>query len=261
MNNKFEALTAALVAAWNAGDMIPVPPAEEAPRNRRDAYDIQDRFAQILGDRCIGWKVGAAVPAVQTMEGHDGPIPGRLFASRQFESPAKIPAALVGGYKVECEFAFRFKDAVPARQRPYTRQELEANLVFHPGLEIAGHRYRPDPSGRKATTHDLIADNGACGAYVETEGIEDWDSIDFARVAIDARIDGGDRIQQFSGELYRDPVDVLVETVNDLSTRGIGINAGDILTTGSLTLPTPIQQGQTFVARFGNFATLEVSLV
>ena len=260
MNSKFEVLASDLVNAWNAGATIPLPEANLAPRSRKDAYAIQDRFAQVLGDRCVGWKVGAAVPAVQVMEGHDGPIVGRLFESRQFKTPGRVPASLVGGYKVESEFAFRFKQAVPSRARPYTRQELQPNLILHPGLEIAGHRYPPHVGGRKATTHDLIADNGACGAYVEGPGIEDWRHIDFAKVAIDARVDGGERIRQFSGELFRDPLDILVETVNGLSARGIALNAGDLLTTGSLTLPTPLQAGQTYSARFGNLATVEVSL-
>lgn len=216
-------------------------------------------MAEILGDRCVGWKVGAAVPAVQVMEGHDGPIPGRLFETRQFTSPAKVPASLVGGYKVESEFAFRFKRGVPARKRPYTREELAPDLVLHPGLEIAGHRYPPHVGGRKATTHDLIADNGACGAYVEGPGIADWQHIDFTAVRIDARVDGAEPIRQFSGALFRDPIDVLVETVNGLSARGIGLAAGALLTTGSLTLPTPLQAGQRYVAHFGNLATVEVS--
>jgi 2-keto-4-pentenoate hydratase len=256
----FEDLAQSLVNAWNAGGTIPLPGAEAAPRSRADAYWIQDRFAEILGDQCVGWKVGAAVPAVQVMEGHDGPIPGRLFATRHFTSPAQVPALLVGGYKIESEFAFRFKNKVPARKRPYTRTELASELVLHPGLEIAGHRYAKNPANRKITTHDLIADNGACGAYVEAAGIEDWEHFDFREVAIDARIDGGAPIQSFSGEYFRDPVDILVETVNGLSERGIGLAAGDLLTTGSLTLPTPLHSGQTYVVRYGDLATLRLSL-
>lgn len=218
-------------------------------------------MAEILGDRCVGWKVGAAVPAVQIMEGHDGPITGRLLAPRQHTSPAQLPEAMLKGYKIECEFAFRFKKSVPPRELPYTRAELEPDLVLHPGLEVAGHRYAAAPRGRKATTYDLIADNGACGAYVEGDGIEDWRQIDFAAVAIDARIDGGEPIETFSGEYFRDPVEILVETVNGLSQRGITVNAGDLLTTGSLTLPTAMRAGQTYVARFGELATLRLSFL
>ncbi|MDB5742480.1 MAG: hypothetical protein JWR68_795 [Polaromonas sp.] len=261
MQSKFEALTQSLVKAWRTGQTVPLPAPEAAPQSRADAYFIQDRIAEILDDRCVGWKVGAAVPAVQLMEGHDGPIIGRLFAARLHTSPAQLSAMQFEGYKIECEFAFRFKHQVPARSHLYTREELVPELVLHPGLEIAGHRYAPAPSGRKPKTYELIADNGACGAYIEASGIEGWQHIDFATLPIDARIDSGEAIQVFSGEFFLDPVDILVETVNGLSERGIDLCAGDLLTTGSLTLPVTMQAGQTYVARFGDLATLRLSFV
>jgi 2-keto-4-pentenoate hydratase len=149
---------------------------------------------------------------------------------------------------------------VPARARAYTRGELAPLLVFHPGLEIAGTRYAAGSSARKATTHDAISDNGTGGAYVVAQGIEKWQGIDFERLPIAARIDGGAPIHTYSGEFRRDPVDILVETVNGLSERGVGLAAGDLLSTGSLTLPTPLHRGQTYVARFGDLVTLSVTL-
>ena len=260
MHPTFEALAQLLADAWRTGKTVALPAEEAAPRSRAEAFAIQDRMAELLGDRCVGWKVGAAVPAVQVMEGHDGPITGRLLASRLYTSPAKVPAAKFSGCKIESEFAFRFTENVPPRARPYSRMELAPQLVFHPGLELAGSRYAPSPGDRKITTRDLIADNGVCGAYVVADGFEDWRRIDFATLPIDARVDGGEPIHRFSGEYFRDPVDILVETVNGLSERGIGVGAGELLTTGSLTLPTSIRAGQTYVARFGELATLSVRL-
>jgi 2-keto-4-pentenoate hydratase len=258
MHPSFEALAQLLADAWRTGRTVALP--AEAPRSRAEAFAIQDRMAEILDERCVGWKVGAAVPAVQVMEGHDGPITGRLLASRLYSSPAQVPAAMCIGCKIESEFAFRFRENVSARARPYTRAELEPQLVFHPGLELAGSRYASSPGGRKITTRDLIADNGVCGAYVVADGFENWRHIDFAALPVDARVDGGEPIHKFSGEYFRDPVDILVETVNGLSGRGIGVAAGDLLTTGSLTLPTSIRAGQTYVARFGDLAMLSVCL-
>jgi 2-keto-4-pentenoate hydratase len=218
-------------------------------------------MAELIGDRCVGWKVGAAVRAVQILEGHDGPITGRLLASRIFSSPAQVPASMFDGYKIECEFAFRFRQDVPARVRAYTRSEILPLLAFHPGLEVAGTRYAAGTGGRKFTTHDAIADNGSGGAYVVAEGIEDWQGIDFERMSIDARIDAGAPVQVYAGELRRDPVEILVETLNGLAERGIGLDSGDLLSTGSLTLPTPLRKGQTYVARFADLQTLSVGIL
>ncbi len=56
------------------------------------------------------------------------------------------------------------------------------------------------------------------------------------------------------------PNDGPVEPVNGLSERGIGLAAGDLLSTGSLTVPTPLRRGQTYVARFGDLQTLSVTV-
>jgi len=259
MNEALEELARSLADAWRGGGAVPLPPAGAAPASRADAFAVQDRMAELIGDACVGWKVGAAVPAVQRLEGHDGPITGRLLASRMFADSATVPAALFDGYKIECEFAFRFRDAVPARTRAWTRAELEPLLVLHPGLELAGSRYAAARDGRKATTWDAIADNGAGGGYV-VGGVAEWKGIDFETLPLDARIDDGAPIAVYTGELRRDPVDILVETVNGLAERGIGLAAGDLLSTGSLTVPTPLRRGQTYVARFGDLQTLSVTV-
>jgi 2-keto-4-pentenoate hydratase len=251
----FESLARSLADAWRRCATIPLPASDVAPRSRADAFAIQDRMAALVGDRCVGWKVGAAVRAVQILEGHDGPITGRLFASRLFQSPARISTGF-DGYKIECELAFRFDDDVPARERAYSRADLEPRIALVAGLEIAGTRYAP--GARAATTHDAIADKGAGGAYVAGERIDDWRRLDLETLAIDARIDKGAPIRVYAGDYRRDPVDVLIETVNGLRERGIGLAAGDLLSTGSLTLPTPLHPGQTYTARFGDVAALRV---
>lgn len=257
MNASLETLARALADAWRGFGTIQLPDAEASPRSRADAFAVQDRVAEILGERCAGWKVGAAVRAVQIFEGHDGPIVGRIPASRLHDSPARIGASFAG-YKVECEFAFRFAKDVPPQAGGYAREALEPDLMLHPGLELAGSRFAP--GGRKATTHDAIADNGGGGGYVVGPAIPGWRRMDLATLGIDARIDGGEPIMIYTGEYRRDPVDILVETVNGLSARGIGLAAGDILSTGSLSLPTPLLPGQVYEARFGDVATLRVAM-
>jgi 2-keto-4-pentenoate hydratase len=261
MNAKIERLAAALADAWRNGTTIALPGAADAPASRAEAYAVQDRLAELSGERVVGWKVGAAIEAVQRLEGHDGPIPGRLFASRVFDSPATIPGARFGmGHKVECEFGFRFTRDLSARGPKQTATSIAEAMTFHPAIEIAGSRYVPGTGGRSSRTHDTIADNGGGGAFVFGPAIADWRKIDFDHLPIDARIDGGGAIQVYAGDLRRDPVAIAAETVNDLVARGVGFKAGDYLSTGSLTMPTPIGRGQSFVARFGELASLRVTL-
>jgi 2-keto-4-pentenoate hydratase len=260
MKQTLETLARSLAHAWRTGQRIALPSADESPASRADAFIVQDRMAELIGDSCVGWKVAAAVRKVQILEGLDGPMVGRLMASRVFRDPAQIPAALFDGYKIESEFAFRFRDAIPARGRAWTHGELSPLLTLHPGLEVAGSRFACDTGSRKLTTYEIIADNGGGGAYVVGEGIDDWQEMDLDHVPVDARIDEGEPIHTNKGEFRGNPVEILVETVNSLSARGIGLAAGDLITTGTLTLPTALHRGQSYVARFGELMTLSVTM-
>src|SRR5262245_56667598 len=107
MTEEFEQLARDLARAWRTGGAVPLPAAGDGPRTRLEAYAVQDRMAALIGGSIAGWKVGATVRAEQLFQGHDGPLPGRLFADRCFPSPARVPANWFHGVKVECEFAFR----------------------------------------------------------------------------------------------------------------------------------------------------------
>lgn len=261
MNDKVERLARALADAWIAGRTVPLPSLDEAPASRAEAYKIQDRMAELIGQRTVGWKVGATAKAVQVFEGHDGPLPGRIFADRLFESPAEVPARLITGCKIEAEFAFRLKRDFGPGDAPFTAENLADSIVFHPALELAGNRYAPGTGNRAARTFDGIADNGSSGAAVIGPAVENWRGLDFNAMTIEMTIDDSPPIQAYSGAYRRDPAVVTAETMNDLAARGIGLKAGDVILTGSLTLPTPLKAGQTVRAKFGDLAKLELRMV
>lgn len=258
MNDVFSDLARRLAAAWVDGTTIPLPAADAAPRDRADAYEIQDRMAEIVGQPVVGWKVGASVPCVQLFEGHDGPLPGRIFADRCFERSAALPAALFHGAKIETEFAFRLTDPLP--ERALTRTDLEDKLTFHPAIELSATRYAPGTGNRAATSFDGIADNATSGAVVLGDAIDDWHGLVFETLELDARIDDSPPIQAYTGAFRRDPVEIVAETINDLSARGIAFAPGMCLLTGSLTLPTPLRQGQMLRIRIADFPTVELRL-
>jgi 2-keto-4-pentenoate hydratase len=215
-----------------------LPSAGAGPATRREAYAIQDRMAELIGGDVAGWKVGATVRAVQVFEGHDGPLPGRIFADRLFDSPAKIPAKLLRGVKVECEFAFRLTRELPPGSGPVTRAEIADALTFHPAFELAGSRYAPGTGNRAATTFDGVADNGSGGAAVLGAAVVDWHTLPFDTMEIDARIDDSPPIQIYTGAYRRDPAVITAETFSDLRARGVPLPVGTCVLTGSLSLPT-----------------------
>jgi 2-keto-4-pentenoate hydratase len=255
MAQQFEQLARDLADAWRSGGTIPLP--AEAPATRAAAYAIQDRMAELIGGEVAGWKVGATVRAVQVFEGHDGPLPGRVFADRVFGSAAKIPASLFKSVKVECEFAFRltrdWKGLV-------SRDAIAGSLTFRPAFELAASRYAPGTGNRAATTFDGIADNGSGGAAVLGAAVENWQTLPFDTMEIDARIDDSPPIQIYTGAYRRDPVAIVAETFSDLHARGVDLPAGTCVLTGSLSLPTPVRQGQTVTATFSGLPPISFTL-
>ena len=261
MTPKWDKLAHDLAEAWKNGTTIPLPAAGDGPASRAEAYLIQDRMAELIGGKVVGWKVGAAVRAVQMFEGHDGPLPGRIFADRCYEANAKVEARLFKGAKVECEFAFRLTKALPAGRSAVTAADIAPIVTFHPAIELAASRYAPGTGNRAANTFDGIADNGGGGATVLGAAVVDWKHLALKTMAIDARIDGSPAIQAYTGPYRRSPLDITAETFSDLRARGVTLDAGTCVLTGSSSLPTPIRPGQTLVAKFGELPPLTLAFV
>ena len=75
-----------------------------------------------LGRAPAGWKIGAASEEIRRAEGLPGPSPGRIYLDTVFRSPAVLPGALFINFRnVECEFAFRLGDGIPAARRAVHR--------------------------------------------------------------------------------------------------------------------------------------------
>ena len=76
---------------------------------------------------------------------------------------------------------------------------------------------------------------------------------------IDARIDDSPPIQIYTGAYRRDPAVITAETFSDLRARGVPLPVGTCVLTGSLSLPTPVRQGQTVTAKFAGLPALTMT--
>lgn len=258
MRAELERLASSLAQAWEAGTRIDEPTGLNRPQSRNEAYWVQDRMAELLGTGVGGWKIGAALRAVQIAEGHDGPIPGRIMRDRIFVGAAELPHALYAGYNAELEYAFRLKHALPARGTPYSRDEVASAVNLVPGIEIAGSRL--DIRSTNAKTLLAIADNGSGGAFVFGEDVADWQKLDLNGLSIEAGMPG-EPVELYRGPQRGDVVTVLAEMIDGLLQRGVALSAGDYLSTGSLCVPLQLRSGQPFDARFGGICQLRVTLV
>lgn len=110
-----------------------------------------------------------------------------------------------------------------------------------------------------------IADNGNGGgnggAIAIGAEIGHWRDLGLLSLGVEMDLNGRRFSPVFTGENRADPVATLVDTVNDLASRGLFFRAGIYLLTGSLTAPQPIGKGDRAVVDFEAMGRLAVELI
>ena len=191
-----------------------------------DAYAVQDLVIQSLGP-IGGWKVGA--------KGIDRePTCAPLPAAGILASPASLPDGPWRARGIETELAVRFDADLPEREVPYTQDEVLAAIgALLPTIEIVETRLIEFPS---APPTSMLADLGAHGALVTGAPIALrpellQTSILRAQQWFDEQLVA----TSVGGNPAQDLVRVLVWLANHCAGRGLGLRAGQVVTTGSCT--------------------------
>ena len=251
-----------LADAWLAGKAIDFP-GELLPADRSEAYAVQDRMAGFLagepGNQVVGWKVGATSRGVQRAEGYDGPIPGRILASTVYGSGSFIPLTHCRQAKVEAEIAFRFIEDPAEQVAPFTQEGLEGIVKAMPAFDITGTRYSPSCRAAWSGKQNMlagIADNGNGGAIVLGEESPAGEWPDFARLQVDLRINGCEPVPNLWDASRGSALGALAWTLNMVYERGFTVATGDVVLTGSLTAPRPLQPGDSVVCEMPGLGCL-----
>ena len=232
---------------------------EAARLTMEDGYKIQDAFMAAWSKPVAGWKVGATAPKVQEVYGVSEPFYGPFYEPDVYASPALPHAALFGHHCIECEFAFRFARDLPPRESAYAREEiLDAVEMLLPAFELISPRF---DSLLQDNVGLAAADCGLNGGLVLGEPYASWRDLDLASHEVALSV-GGERIAEGTGaNVLGHPVNVLDWLANTLPKRGLGLKAGDVVTTGTCTGFHYIEPGQHAVADYGEIGRIEVTFV
>jgi hypothetical protein len=93
--------------SWIQSTRIAALPASCCPANRAEGYAIQSEVARLSGQRILGWKIAATSVAGQRHIHVDGPLAGRLLASKVLPDGAAL-WILAGHKKKDYQVAARF---------------------------------------------------------------------------------------------------------------------------------------------------------
>jgi len=247
-----------LVAARAGFQRLPGLPASCRPETVDDGYAIQEEFAREWGLDLAGWKIACTSKDQQRLVGVKHPFAGRIFVPFLLRSPAKISASSYHMLGIESEFAFRLRRNLRPRKKPYTADELSRAVAsLHPAIEIVDSRLQ-DWTEQGAPS--VIADNAANGALVVGPGIKKWKEFDLAKHRV--RLDfNGKRVAGGTGSrVLGHPLTALTWLVNDRSERGIALEAGQIITTGTCTGLNFAEEGDEVIAKFGAIGEVQVTI-
>jgi len=232
--------------------------ARLTPPDAATAYRIAGMVAEELGWETAGWKIAAFKPEMQRQLRAEAPIYGRVFAPRVHASPHTVSHAASCSPIPEPEFEARLGVDLPPRERPYGVEEVtEAVSSMHPGIELAECRFRHDDNFPPLPA--ILADGAGSGAIVYGPAIENWRERAIERQEIVLSSNGRPRRRGSAADALDHPIMPVVWLANELSRTGVGMKAGQIVSTGTLTGMLAPKPGETFVADFGPLGQAEAT--
>jgi 2-keto-4-pentenoate hydratase len=197
----------------------------------------------------VGHKVGCSSEQSQRLVNSPGPIAGVLFKDALWQQPAAIPATRFFVAGVEAEFGFRLGADLPARSTPYSREEVAAAVdAVVPLIEICDTRLS---EWRTRRIEEITADNAFNGGVVVGPAFEGWRRLDLATHVVTLSIDGERKGEGTGALVLGHPLIALTWLANDLSRRGDGLRAGELIAAGTCTGLHFASAGSTVVADFG----------
>ncbi|MGE4219081.1 MAG: 2-keto-4-pentenoate hydratase [Alphaproteobacteria bacterium] len=249
-------MAAALIEARRAEGSLTWP---EVPGSLDEAYAVLDAIVAQSGDTLGGWKVAMTNPAsLEKMKTHEAAY-GQLLGSYIYPDGVRLKTGADCMRRVECEYAFRLGRDLPSRTKPYTEAEVaDAVATLHPAIEIAHCRLQGAfDVGAKA----IIADYCGNYAFIYGEGVADWRGLDIQDQPVTLQVDGQTVATGCGREVLGNPLTSLAFLANKLSARGMGLKAGEFVTTGTTMGMHASPQRCRLVADFGPLGTCTATLI
>ncbi len=240
--------------AARAGGRTHEPPSEHGRRlELAEAYRLQDQLREALlarGERLAGWKAAFTNRAAQEANQLAEPGCAFLLASGVLASGAEVPVARFSALAVEAEVAFvmRRELAGPGVTPARAATAVEGAL---PALELVDFRY----SGKAAGT-DVIAEGVFAVAVVLGGALTPITGLDLALEGLVYEQSGAIVATNTAAEVMGNPLNSLAWVANHLGARGLGLRAGDIVMTGSVSKLLRPKAGDTVRATYTRLGTV-----
>jgi len=252
---QIQAASDLLYRHWQEDRRLAALPEALRPATRAEGYAIQALLEARSQAPLFGWKIAATSRDGQAHLKVDGPLAGRLLAERVHDSGAVLAFGRNHMRVAEPEFAFRIGRALAPRATPFGRDEvLDAVESPHPAIEVPDSRFEDFTSVGAA---QLIADNACARSLVlGWAAPASWRALDLAGHVVVGSVAGKLRREGSGANVLGDPRIALTWLANELSGLGLGLGAGQMVTTGTCLKPLPLAPADQVLADFGVLGTV-----
>ena len=240
-----------LAARRNSGEQGPRLPDWCRPSDSDTALAIQTSVAARLKAVTGGWKCGLPVA--------DGPVLAPIHAGTIHRVSPCTALARSGHVRVEPELAFILGHDLPPRAAPYTPAEVDAAIVAtHLALELIDSRYAvPSEIGFIEHLADGLLNQGL---FLGPE-VDSGQARGAANLALRLQIGTGTETLLDGAHSATDPRAPLYWLAEFLRGRGQGLQAGQVVITGSYAGSIDLPIGQNISIGYGELGMLAVHFV
>ena len=224
------------IAAFAAARKAQAPLAclpEDVPPDYDRAFRLQCGVTRELGWQQAGWKIGCTSERAQKALNAPGPFPGTMFANRVYRSGETFPSIAENKRVVEPEVCFTMERSLPPRGKDYTVDEVMA-AVAHVcvAIEIVNPR---TPKGFSDAVPWFIVDGGLNEGIVLGEARKPLTRAQYSSLRGEV-LWNGRAMQGGVGANALGGGDLaLTWLANHLNGHGLGLKAGEIISTGVIT--------------------------
>lgn len=235
-----------LAKAWRAGLLLEDLPDNARPHTQAQAYAIQHRLLQELGDQSAGWKVAGA--SRQAMAAHPMPMFGFLRKSCLHDNGPLMAMPATGVFTLELEIALRFARTVEPADTAFEPEMVDAAFL---AFEVVRSRFRD----RKAVDRwSLLADDVGFHAFVQGDFLPG--ALQSELVSSPATVHNGNALcgPPLSGDERVDVRHALQLFWDHAAQHRLTVPAGSVLTTGMVARAVDVHQPGTYEGRLGGLS-------
>ncbi len=252
---RVDALAAEFLAAWDRADCVRLPSARPGGIDSATAYAVAERLRQLRsarGEKPVGWKIGFTNRSIWQRYGVDQPMWAPVWSSTtELLTTAECRLSLAGlnQPRLEPEVVFGLAEA----PRPgMSLEELRGCVewVAH-GFEVVHTHYE----GWRFTAPDTAADFALHGRLLVGPRlpVRGWATLaaDLAALQIELLCDGQSKDRGQGAIVLDGPLHALQAMVQAMAqtTPHWSIQAGEVVTTGTITDAWPLAPGQRWETR------------